>query len=128
MALVVIQEEIPVPGRRIIRQSAGDSALTLGVLIGVRDGYFAALQNAWRSRGELPAINPRARNGKREEDVRVADCIVIEEIPGSLVEAVHVERPTPNRNRQSQLVLFVALALQRNDSESLVHSEIQQRT
>ena len=55
----------------------------------------------------------------RTEKFGFADVVVIEKIRGARFESVDIESPAAQRNRQAELVLFVALAVQRNEADIL---------
>src|SRR5690242_13078697 len=99
MALVVIEEEITVGGRREGRQPARDGALPFGVLIRVGNRDLASFENPRRSYREFPSVNPRTCNREWKKHVGVANRVVVEIVPGALPEVVHIECPTPERDR-----------------------------
>jgi hypothetical protein len=72
-------EEKKICRRRKIRESPGDRALALGVLVRVSEIKLTALEELRRTRRQLQCTNARAFNGQGKEDVRVAQRVVIEE-------------------------------------------------
>ena len=81
-----------------------------------------------RAHRDLRAADDRAQIGQRDENAGVADDIVIQKIARAGVEIVHIERPSAKRNGQADVVLDIALALQRNEIEALRHRELERRT
>jgi hypothetical protein len=57
--------------------------------------------------------NPRSRHGNRDKNVGLADVVVVEEVYAARFEIVDVQSPTANRNRDAELMLLIALAMQR---------------
>ena len=93
-----------------------NARLGLGDLIGVGEMHLRAIPDARRANGEFGAANPRFRDGDRNEDARFADIVVVEEIHAARFEVVDVERPAANRNRDAELMLFIAFAVQRREA------------
>ena len=83
---------------------------------------------ARRPQGRLPAADPRRVDGERNEDVRVPDDVVIEEVARVRAESVEVDGPAPDRNRDADFVLFVAFALEWKKPEPLLHRELKEWT
>src|SRR5450755_3634091 len=73
VALIVVEQEIAVRWRREIGQSPGQRAFTLGTLPRVDDRQISALEEPRGAETELLAADPCARNGHREEYVRIAE-------------------------------------------------------
>ena len=71
-------------------------------------------------------MDARTVDGKREEDVRVAEHVVVKEIFGCSAEIVHIESPSGEGNSESEFSLFIALASQRQKSESLLRGDVEQ--
>ena len=65
------------------------------------------------------AADDRAQIGKRNENARIADHVVIEKIARAGVELVQIERPGPHWNRKPDVALNIALAWERNKIVSL---------
>ena len=74
------------------------------------------------------SMDDRAQIGQRNEDTRIPDHIVIQEIARAGMEIVHLERPAAPWDREADIVLNIALACQRNKSITLCQRELQQRT
>ena len=81
-----------------------------------------------RAQGDFGAADDRAEIRQRNKNAGVADHIVVQEVARAGVEIIHVERPSANRNAQSDIVLDIALARQRNEAEPLRHRKIERRT
>src|ERR1700694_437483 len=75
---------------------------------------------------EGPYTRPRNRQG--EEDIRIAQRIVIEKVLRAGAEVVSIYRPPFNRNSNAKLMLFITLAAQRNEIETLGNRESEQRS
>ena len=86
------------------------------------------MHQAGRANCKLLAVDAGACDGEREENVRVADCVVIEVVGGTLAKAVHVEAPASQRNGETNLVFFVAFAFERDDPKALRDSVVEQRS
>src|SRR4029077_19321772 len=84
--------------------------------------------DAWRHRRTFPASDTGLINGEREENVGIAQDVVIEKVLRAGAEVGDVEDPARERNRQSEFMLFIALAPQRQETESLLGGVVQQRT
>src|SRR5713101_8531453 len=93
VTLVVVQEEEALVGRAEAGESAADTAPAFGELVGVGQVELGATPEPRRAHGGFPAVNTRRQDGKRKEDVGVADHIMVEEVVRARVEAVHVEYP-----------------------------------
>src|SRR5712692_2568807 len=128
VTLVVVQEEEALVGRAEAGESAADTAPAFGELVGVGQVELGATPEPRRAHGGFPAVNPRRCDGKRKEDVGVADHIMVEEVVRARVEAVHVEYPAAQGNRQADFVLRVALAVERQEPEPLLEGQIEQRS
>ena len=89
---------------------------------------LSASGDAGRVRGDFPAANAGAVDGEREENVGVAEHIVVEEVSGAGAEVGNVKGPARERNGQAEFVLFVALTAQRQETESLLSGLVEQRT
>src|SRR5260370_138813 len=87
LTLIVIQrEEAAGRGRpREIGQTSADGAGRERVGVGIREIDLAPMEELRRTNGNLPTVEPRVVDADREEDIRVANRIVIEVVPGALV-------------------------------------------
>ena len=84
-------------------------------------------RDAGRSKRAFQTANASARNRQRNKNVGVADGVMIEEVLGAGLECIYVNGPAADRSRQSNLELLIALAVQRQESQALSLSELQQR-
>ena len=89
---------------------------------------LAAMRDARRAQRELPAANHGLVDRDGEEEIRFADVVVVEEIYDVGAEGVGVEHPSAIRDGDAELMLFVALAVQRNESQIVGVGKLQQRT
>ena len=64
---------------------------------------------------------------QRKEQARVSQRIVIEVVAALGVEMIGVQRPAAQGNGEPYLVLFVALAMKRRETEALAEGEVEQR-
>src|SRR5207245_5403143 len=64
----------------------------------------------------FPSTETGAVDGQREEDVGVAEHVVIEKVSGCRAEICDIKRPARQRNRESELPLFVPLPVERQKS------------
>ena len=126
VALIVIEEKIA--GWSVFQQSSGDRPDSLPDLIRVRDPPLGHMEEPRRAQGDFGAADDRAEIRQWNENAGIADHVVIQEVARAGVEIIHVERPSAKRNVQSNVVLDIALARQRNESETLRHREIERRT
>ena len=79
-----------------------------------------------RAKRAFPSANARLLDGQRQENIRVAQHIVVEKVARPGAEAVHIQDPAVERYGQAELVLFVALSVQGQKAEPLLKSEIEQ--
>ena len=128
VALVVVEKEIAFVGRLEIGKTAGYAARALGVLVRVGGVELGASGDAGRVRRGFPATDAGTIDGERKENVGVAQNIVVEKVLRAGAEVGNVERPARQRNGQTEFVLFIALAAQRQEAESLLGSLLEQRT
>ena len=119
MPLVVVQKKIPAGRGCEICQTTANRASAFGMRIGVGHINLSAARNSRRANGDFPTVQSRSIDGQREEDVRIADRIVIEIVTGALMIVVQVERPPAQRDGEPKLVLLVALSSERNEAKSL---------
>src|SRR5258708_33194197 len=84
--------------------------------------------NARRGRRTFPAADTGPINGEREENVGIAQDVVIKKVFRAGAEVGDVEDPAGERDRQSEFMLFIAFAPQRQETESLLGGLVQQRT
>lgn len=112
VALIVIEEEILIDGRREVGEAASDSAEAFGVLVREGEVELGAIKNARGGRGGFPALDAGAVDGEREEDVGVAENVVIEEILRGGAKVGDVEGPALEWDGQTELTLLVAFAVE----------------
>ena len=96
-------------------EAAGDVAALLGDLVGVGEVGLAEASDAGRAECQLPGADQRAVDGDGEVDAGVADVGVVEEVVDAVLEGTGVEQPAAEGNLQAELVLLVALAMQRDE-------------
>src|SRR5215471_2478298 len=85
------------------------------------------LRDFRRAYADFVANNARCLDREREKDVGVAQNIVVEVIVSSGAEIGEVSGPSAKRNSQSNFVLLVALASERQEPKSLGCRQIKQR-
>ena len=73
-------------GRRKVRKSAGDGADALGDLVRVNQVSVIAMQNQRRADGGFLSLDDGSLNRERQEDVGIADRVVVKEVPHAGVE------------------------------------------
>ena len=96
-------------------EAAGDVAALLGDLVGVGEVGLAEVPEARGAEGELPGADEGAVDGDGEVDAGVADVGVVEEVVDAGLEGVGVEQPAAEGDLHAELVLFVALAVERGE-------------
>src|SRR5260370_40277673 len=80
-----------------------------------------------RARRHFKSPYARPLNRQREEDIRVAQRIVVEKVLHSGAEVVGIYCPSLNRNCDANLMLFITFATQRNELRTLGHRELKHR-
>ena len=86
-----------------------------------------ALCNSRGTQSGFPASNGGASDGDRKEQIRLTNVVVIEEICDGGAEGISVEGPPAVRDGNAKLVLFVALAVQGNESRIVGPGKLKQR-
>src|SRR4029077_6374847 len=114
VALIVIERPKVQDGE--VREAPSDCAPGLCRLIRVRKMNSRAIGNSRRAQRDLPSIDEGVLDGERKEQIRFADYVVIKKIMGAGAEGVGVEDPSAIRNAYAELVFFIPLAVQRNES------------
>src|SRR5262252_5495834 len=94
-------------------QAAVDDATAFSLLVGVGDVNIEKLANSWRMERGFPTMDAGAFDGQWEEDVGVAEDIVVEEVAGVGLEVGEVQGPATDRNGEAEFALLVSLAAQR---------------
>ncbi len=92
VALVVIERR-QAGGQGEIGETAGDGSAAFGNLVGVGEVELAAMGDAGRAESEFPSADHCLGNGDGEEEIGLADIVVIEEIHYVGAEVVGVEYP-----------------------------------
>ena len=80
---------------------------------------LSAIGDAWRAESEFPSANDCLGDGDGEEEVGLADVVMIEEIHDVGAEVIGVENPAVIGDGDSELVFFIALAVERNESQAV---------
>ena len=107
--------------------AAGYCACGLCDLVGVSKVKCGAAGDAGRAQGRFPAANFGLSDSDGEEEIRQSDVAVVEEICGVGLEIINIKHPAAVWNRYTELMFFVLLAVQWNESEAIGASELQQR-
>ena len=126
VSLIMIEEKQILRWREV-SQSTGDRTLSLRKLVRVGEIELTFLEELRRPRRHLERSNPRSFNGQRKKDVRVAERVVIEEVLRRSVEVVGGDSPTLDRNSRAELILFVTLAAQGNEIDTLGQRKLRVR-
>src|SRR6478752_7471521 len=93
-ALIVIQKEITFVWWFEIGQAAGHSARAFGVLMGIDGVELCQPGYPGRVCGSLPSANAGPIDGKRKENIGVAQDVVIKEVLRAGSEVGNVEHPS----------------------------------
>src|SRR5258705_334765 len=126
--LVVVIEREPARRRTEVRQPAVDGTKAVRGLIRINQVELADIPHLRRTNGQLVALDQRAVDGERQECIRIPDVVVIEEVLRQRVKVIDIDSPALNGNRQAELILLVAFAVQRNESQIVVLCKLQQGT
>src|SRR5258708_31548071 len=124
---LVVVEKKQIRRRRKIRQSAGDSTLTLRPLMRVGEVKLGMPKQLRRSRGNFESANPGPLNRQGKEDVDIAQRIMIEEVLYGGAKIARVKVPSFKRNTGAELKFLISLASQWNEIEPLRQSKSKQR-
>src|SRR5205085_11613296 len=104
-------------------QETGDPAihpsLALHKLLSKCQMQLSAAEKLRRAQTGHPSANARALDGQGEKDIGIAHHVVVEEIPRVRLVRVPFERPIAERDAEPGLGLLIALAAQRQETESL---------
>src|SRR5437667_11955916 len=98
VALIVIEKEVTLLGRRKISELAGDSAGSLRILMRIGEVEFGAAGDVGRIDAGLPAANPSMRDRKCEEDIGIPQHVMIKKVSGTSPEIGYVKCPGVQRN------------------------------
>ena len=77
------------------------------------------MRDAGRTQREFPSANQGLGNGDGKENIRRSDVVVVEEIRDVGLEVIGVEYPSAVRDGNAELMFFVALAGQRDETQLL---------
>ena len=114
--------------RSEIRQPTGDPATCFDDLVRIRKMNLCPVREPRRTKREFPAIDPRLVDREREEEIRFANHLVIEEIAGAGLEGVGVNRPPAKRDDDAELVFLVSLSGKRDKSAVACCAEFEERS
>src|SRR5271170_5056951 len=126
VALIVVQQAEAVAERKI-GKAAIDVAESQSQLIRVGEIKLRAIFDTRGTQRQFPAVDTRALNGYGNEQLRILEIIVVEEICGQGLKVVGIDGPAVEGNGYAELVFFVTLAMQWNEAQVLVGGELQQR-
>src|SRR5262245_53376908 len=116
----MIQIEVFVVRRRLeIRHAAGDRAARLRTLVREGVANLETLEELRGTQRRFERADASVGNGQREQQVRVLEDVVILQVIDAVSVGVQVDRPSANRNAEADFPDFVALAADRQESESL---------
>ena len=93
IALVVIEKEVTLLGRRKISEPAGDSAGSLRILMRIGEVEFGAAGDVRRIDAGLPAANPSMRDCKWKEDIGIPQHVMIKKVSYASPKIGYVECP-----------------------------------
>src|SRR5437899_5862942 len=125
VALIMI-EEAATAAEGEIGEAAIDAATTERELIGISQINLAAVTDARGAHSEFPAVDARTLDGDGEKEIGIVEIVVIEEVPGAREEVGGVERPAVKGNSGAELMLFVALPMERDKTEVLSAGGLQE--
>ena len=111
-----------------IGQPSRDGAAAVDNLVGIGKVKLGAMSDARGMQREFPAADQGLFNREGKEKVGFSDGVVVEEIPGAGAEGVGVERPSAKGDGDTELMLFVALAIERNEFATICRAQLLQRS
>ncbi len=126
VALIMI-EESATAAEGEIGEAAINAAATEGELIGISQINLAAVMDVRGAQGNFPTVGARTLDSDGEKEIGIVEIVVIEEVPGAGEEIAGVERPAAKGNSDAELMLFVALAVERDKAEVLSAGGLQER-
>ena len=88
---------------------------------------LAAMGDARRAQRGFPSADHGLANGDGKKEIGFADIVVVEEIHDVGAEVIGVEDPSAKGDGHAELMLFVALAVERNESQIVGIGKMQQR-
>src|ERR1700733_7846480 len=124
-SLIVVEREAA-RRRAEVGEPTIDGTDTVRGLIRISQVELADIPNPRRTNGQLVALDQRAVDGERQECIRVADVVVVEEVLRQRMKVIDIDGPTRNGNRQTELILLVAFAVQRNEAQVVALCELEQ--
>src|SRR2546429_3753258 len=98
VALIVIEKEVTLLGRRKVSETPGDSTSSLRVLMRISEVEFCAAGDDRRIDAGFPATNSRVRDREREEDIGIPQHVVIKKVFGASPEISYVKCPALQGN------------------------------
>src|SRR6266571_2827732 len=107
VALVVVEKEKARRWRREIGKPSSDATGGLRELVRIRQIELRAVAKPRGAHRRFPTVNARALDGKRKEDVGIAEHVMVEVVPRVGLKIRHVERPATEGNGQAEFALFV---------------------
>src|SRR5450432_1312001 len=110
-----------------VSEAAGDGASGGGDLVRIGEVDLGAVGEARGTESHFPSADDGSFDGEREEEIRFADHVVIEEVVDASAEAVAVDHPSAIRNRHAELEFFVAFAVECGESAAARGAEVDQR-
>src|SRR5437868_3598236 len=96
--------------RREIGQPSADAATALHVLPRVNEVNLSLAPQARRANARFVATDSGSLQRQRKEEVGISQHIVIEEIARPRTKVIEVEAPSPQRNDNAELMLFIPLS------------------
>ena len=115
VALIVVQEKVAFFGWSEIRQASCDGANAFRSLIRVDEMSAIVPKEKRRTHGGFEPLDDGALNGEREEDIGIAEGIVVEIIFRRGMKVSFAEGPTADGNGDAVLLLDVAFAIERQE-------------
>src|SRR5262249_38248180 len=104
---------------REIGETAGNSAESLRLLVGVNEMRMGVMHEFRRTNIGFPAADAGASNGKRKKQVGITNGVVIKKVARTGTEVVERWSPSTIGDDNAHVVLFVTLAVQRQETEVL---------
>src|SRR5579862_9719658 len=96
--------------------------------MGIGEVKIELLGNLGRAQRSLISNHTHSLNGKREKDVGITKHVMIEEVMGACAKVAEINGPSTEWNRQTDFVLFVAFAPERQEAKAPSQSKGEQRT
>ncbi len=96
-------------------ESAGDVAALFGDLVGIGKMGLPKAPDSWRTKRQLPGLDESSVNRDGIIDARIPDIRVVEEVVYPILKSIGIEKPAFIGYLHAKLILFVALAVKRNE-------------